>query len=172
MNELIKAAQALVDSVSFDVNGKIIGDRWVGGHGGLVSKETLKLADACRRAIEEAKGGGAPFLTSRSSTTTRRGAACGRAPKTSSSPWMALPARPRAATASLIDDWADEGGALSALELKMLSRTLDRLSDQDLSDWDRNFVEDMTKRVIKHGTRTVLSERQEEQIERMKGQYL
>ena len=57
MNELIKAAQALVDSVSFDVNGKIIGDRWVGGHGGLVSKETLKLADACRRAIEEAKGG-------------------------------------------------------------------------------------------------------------------
>lgn len=85
---------------------------------------------------------------------------------------MVPAARPRAATASLIDDWADEGGALSALELKMLSRTLDRLSDQDLSDWDRNFVEDMTKRVIKHGTRTVLSERQEEQIERMKGQYL
>lgn len=78
----------------------------------------------------------------------------------------------RAATASLIDDWADEGGALSALELRMLSRTLDRLSEQDLSDWDRDFVEDMTKRVVKYGTQTVISERQQEQIERMKGQYL
>lgn len=54
----------------------------------------------------------------------------------------------------------------------MLSRTLDRLSEQDLSDWDRDFVEDMTKRVVKYGTQTVISERQQEQIERMKGQYL
>lgn len=72
----------------------------------------------------------------------------------------------------MTDDWADEGKTLSTLELKMLSRTLDRLSEQDLSDWDRDFVEDMTKRVVKYGTQTVISERQQEQIERMKGQYL
>jgi hypothetical protein len=50
---LLDTAKALVDSVSFDENGALIGGKWVGGHGGLLSQETHTKADACRRAIQD-----------------------------------------------------------------------------------------------------------------------
>lgn len=53
--DLIKAAQELVDSVAFDVNGKLIGGQWVGGHGGLVSRETIQKSDALRRILSRAR---------------------------------------------------------------------------------------------------------------------
>ena len=52
-SRLLKAAKDLVASVSFDENGDLIGGRWVGGHGGLLSQETHRKADECRRAIEQ-----------------------------------------------------------------------------------------------------------------------
>lgn len=56
MNErLLAAAEALVDSISFDENGALIGGRWMGGHGGLISQETHIKADALRRIISEEK---------------------------------------------------------------------------------------------------------------------
>lgn len=54
--DLVTAAAKLADSVSFDMNGAIIGGRWMGGHGGLISNETLKAADDVRR-ICHALGG-------------------------------------------------------------------------------------------------------------------
>ena len=51
MDRLRKAAEALMKSVDFDVNGALIGGKWMGGHGGLVSKETIAAADEVRRAL-------------------------------------------------------------------------------------------------------------------------
>lgn len=62
LERLRDATKELVDSVDFDVNGALIGGKWMGGHGGLVSKDTIAKADAVRRALaalpkaEEAKG--------------------------------------------------------------------------------------------------------------------
>ncbi|CDX26745.1 hypothetical protein MPL3356_60532 [Mesorhizobium plurifarium] len=47
--ELLTAAEKLANSVSFDMNGEIIGGKLTGGHGGLISNDTLKAADEVRR---------------------------------------------------------------------------------------------------------------------------
>ena len=52
---LIEDSQALVDAISFDMNGAMIAGRWQGGNGGLISRETLIKADALRRAIYDAR---------------------------------------------------------------------------------------------------------------------
>lgn len=44
--ELRKKAKALVDSVRNDDGGQLIAGQWVGGNGGLLSRETIKAADA------------------------------------------------------------------------------------------------------------------------------
>lgn len=51
VSELIKASRDLVDSVSYDENGALIGNQWVGGHGGLLSRKTHEKADALRRVL-------------------------------------------------------------------------------------------------------------------------
>ncbi len=55
---LIAAARALVDAISFDVNGAMIAGQYRGGNGGLVSIETMKKADELRRAIAAAEASG------------------------------------------------------------------------------------------------------------------
>ena len=45
------ASETLVDAISFDDNGALIGGRWMGGHGGLLSEDTRKKADAVRREL-------------------------------------------------------------------------------------------------------------------------
>ena len=52
---LIEGSQALVDAISFDMNGAMIAGRWQGGNGGMISRETLIKADALRRAIHDAR---------------------------------------------------------------------------------------------------------------------
>lgn len=47
------AAALLVKSVSFDDNGALIGGKWMGGHGGLISEETRRVADVVRRALSK-----------------------------------------------------------------------------------------------------------------------
>lgn len=47
------AAALLVKSVSFDDNGALIGGKWMGGHGGLISEETRRAADVVRRALSK-----------------------------------------------------------------------------------------------------------------------
>ena len=61
---------------------------------------------------------------------------------------------------------------MTAAEFKDLDSTLARLDDCDLGAWDRDFVDDMIRRVGKYGRDTHVSGKQFEQIERMKGQYL
>jgi ribosome assembly protein YihI (activator of Der GTPase) len=57
-------------------------------------------------------------------------------------------------------------------EFKKLDRLLARLDDCDLSKWDRDFVDDMIKRIGKYEDRTIVSGRQQAQINRMEDQYL
>ena len=57
-------------------------------------------------------------------------------------------------------------------ELAELDRTLARLGDCDLSQWDRDFVDDMVKRLGRYRANTHVSGKQWEQLERMKEQYL
>ena len=55
LGELVASAQKLVESVSYDVHGAPVGNQWVGGHGGLVSLDTLKQGDAVRRICDRAR---------------------------------------------------------------------------------------------------------------------
>lgn len=48
---LLKAAKALVASISFDDSGIMLGQVQTGGNGGLISHDTLMKTDELRRAI-------------------------------------------------------------------------------------------------------------------------
>lgn len=61
---------------------------------------------------------------------------------------------------------------MTRAELKDLEKTLTKLDDCDLGEWDRDFVDDMARRVMKYEEKTVISPRQWEQLERIKGQHL
>ena len=54
---------------------------------------------------------------------------------------------------------------------KELDSLLSQLQDCDLSDWDSDFVFDMVKRLAKYGNKVVVSEKQQEQLDRMATQY-
>jgi hypothetical protein len=55
--ELLNLAEQLVNRISFDENGQLVGGRWVGGNGGLISRETTVVSDALRRVINRIKSG-------------------------------------------------------------------------------------------------------------------
>lgn len=48
---LCTAARELVDAISFDDSGMMVAGKWMGGNGGLLSRETIQKADAVRRAL-------------------------------------------------------------------------------------------------------------------------
>jgi hypothetical protein len=48
---LAKKAQALLDAVSFDDHGSLVGAEFRGGNGGLISHDTLKAADILRAEL-------------------------------------------------------------------------------------------------------------------------
>lgn len=56
LSALVIDAKALVDAVQLDDTGQIVGQMWVGGNGGLLSRETLKEADKVRRLLLALKG--------------------------------------------------------------------------------------------------------------------
>lgn len=57
-DELAKAAKALLDAITFDDCGAMVGGKFVGGNGGLISRETIRKADDLRRALERSEQGG------------------------------------------------------------------------------------------------------------------
>jgi hypothetical protein len=57
VHRLYKAAQALVDSISHDEHGTMIGGKYQGGNGGLISPQTIVLCDEVRRALNAMVGG-------------------------------------------------------------------------------------------------------------------
>lgn len=64
---------------------------------------------------------------------------------------------------------------MSAADTLDLERLLAALDDCDLSEWDRDFVDDMSKRLLKHDVMDGpfrVSARQQEQLDRMKDRHL
>jgi hypothetical protein len=57
-------------------------------------------------------------------------------------------------------------------EFKALEKALVQLEDEDLSEWDREFIDGLGKRVIKYGRRVVITGAQQKQLDRIKEQYL
>lgn len=55
LNALRAKAKALVDAVGFDDNGAMVAGRWIGGNGGLLSRETIAAADALRGELDRWK---------------------------------------------------------------------------------------------------------------------
>lgn len=51
IQNLCTAAKELVDAISFDDNGMMVAGKWMGGNGGLLSRQTIEEADAVRRAL-------------------------------------------------------------------------------------------------------------------------
>lgn len=71
------------------------------------------------------------------------------------------------------DDFEDEtGDRLSPSSLKELEHNLSKLDDCDLGEWDRDFIDSLSKRVIRYGAKTVITGKQWAQLERIKEQYL
>lgn len=54
-NVLARAAN-LVAAIQLDDSGQLVGTHWMGGGGGLLSRDTLKAADALRNALDRFKG--------------------------------------------------------------------------------------------------------------------
>ncbi|WP_337183834.1 hypothetical protein [Shinella sp.] len=55
-DEIATAAKALLDAITFDDCGAMVAGKFVGGNGGLISRETIRKADELRRAIAKAEG--------------------------------------------------------------------------------------------------------------------
>ncbi|MFA5898830.1 MAG: hypothetical protein WC829_06920 [Hyphomicrobium sp.] len=53
MDHLVAKAKALVDSVSHDNNGSMVAGQFMGGNGGLVSRETIAAVDALRLELDK-----------------------------------------------------------------------------------------------------------------------
>lgn len=56
-------------------------------------------------------------------------------------------------------------------EAEELDKVLSALQDCDLSEWDIDFVNDMTDKLAKWGDRIIITGSQWAQLERMKNQY-
>ena len=52
LDNVVAQARALVAAVTSVDSGMMIGNQWVGGNGGLLSRETLKVADQLRLALD------------------------------------------------------------------------------------------------------------------------
>ncbi len=55
-DEIANAARALLDAITFDDCGAMVGGKFVGGNGGLISRETIRKADELRRALAKVAG--------------------------------------------------------------------------------------------------------------------
>lgn len=57
VKHLVAEVEELLRMLQFDDQGMMIGDKWMGGNGGMISRETTQKADAVRRAIHAIKKG-------------------------------------------------------------------------------------------------------------------
>ena len=49
---IVAKARALLDAVTFDDSGVLVAGSYRGGNGGLLSRETIKAADALRLVLD------------------------------------------------------------------------------------------------------------------------
>lgn len=49
LEEVDRRAATVVDAVTGDDGGELVGGKWVGGHGGLLTRDTIRAVDQLRR---------------------------------------------------------------------------------------------------------------------------
>lgn len=52
---LIRQAEKVVECIEFDESGQMVGGQWVGGNGGLLSRETIREVVQLRRELDTYK---------------------------------------------------------------------------------------------------------------------
>lgn len=52
---VVAQAAVVVAAIEHDNNGSMVGGQWMGGNGGLLSRETIVEADKLRRALSSLK---------------------------------------------------------------------------------------------------------------------
>lgn len=67
MSGLMSDAQKVVDQVTRDDCGQMVGQIWMGGNGGLLSRETLKAVDKLRLTLMAIRSSQSPNGEARSS---------------------------------------------------------------------------------------------------------
>jgi len=55
---VLKAADDLIAAIQRDDTGTMVGKSWVGGNGGMLSRDTLAAADCLRKALDAVRGKG------------------------------------------------------------------------------------------------------------------
>ena len=60
VTDALVKARALLDAVTFDSDGIMVGNVRQGGNGGLLSNDTIRAADALRLALEAVDNGQEP----------------------------------------------------------------------------------------------------------------
>lgn len=53
---VLARAASLVAAIQVDDSGQLVDNHWMGGGGGLLSRDTLKAADDLRNALDRFKG--------------------------------------------------------------------------------------------------------------------
>ena len=56
LGNVLARAENLVAAIQLDDSGQLVGNQWMGGGGGLLSRDTLKAADQLRNALDRFKG--------------------------------------------------------------------------------------------------------------------
>lgn len=57
LDRLRRLCRELIACIDHDNNGSLVGGQWMGGNGGLTSRETLKATDALRKEVEQMETG-------------------------------------------------------------------------------------------------------------------
>lgn len=52
LSRFIRQAEKLCDALDFDESGHMVGGQWMGGNGGLLSRDTMREKDQLRREID------------------------------------------------------------------------------------------------------------------------
>jgi hypothetical protein len=55
---VLKAADDLIAAIQRDDTGTMVGKSWVGGNGGMLSRDTLAAVDRLRMALDAVRGKG------------------------------------------------------------------------------------------------------------------
>lgn len=53
LDDLLAQTKTLIDAITFDDLGAMVGGQWMGGNGGLISRQTIVETDKLRRLLTD-----------------------------------------------------------------------------------------------------------------------
>ena len=55
LSRLVKQAERVIEAVTNDDSGRLVANQWVGGNGGLLSRDTIREVDKLRNEVNQWK---------------------------------------------------------------------------------------------------------------------